>query len=228
MYRSVSYRTQFSFDFQHYGPKQPTDRPAQTRERGATRNSPAHLRVDLVHGLEDELHERPLAVRGREALAECLRGRVHPHISPKPLAQLLGVHVSVHVTVHLAHHSIVQFKQSNVCAHFTHTALMFFCTISYSSSVLVRISHKQCFYTFHNAVSVFKGRKMARGGGRGVVLDVIHGRSRMTIEPRSPTMPGRSTSGCHRPGGTHVMHSRSCMTIDPRREEGSSQSHNHY
>ena len=31
--------------------------------------------------------------------------------------------------------------------------------------------------------------------GSGGVLDLMHGRSRMTIYPRIPTMPGRSTSG---------------------------------
>ena len=36
------------------------------------------------------------------------------------------------------------------------------------------------------------------GGG---VLIIMHSRSRMTIDPRSPTMPGWSTSGFHRPGG---------------------------
>ena len=34
---------------------------------------------------------------------------------------------------------------------------------------------------------------------------VMHGRSRMTIDPRIPTMPGRSTSGFHRPG-RHCLH----------------------
>ena len=38
------------------------------------------------------------------------------------------------------------------------------------------------------------------GGGGGCVLTVMHGRSRMTIDPRIPSMPGRSTSGFHRPG----------------------------
>ena len=37
-----------------------------------------------------------------------------------------------------------------------------------------------------------------RGGGvldRRYVLDLMHGRSRMAIDPRIPTMPGRSISG---------------------------------
>ena len=36
--------------------------------------------------------------------------------------------------------------------------------------------------------------------GRGGVLIAMHGRSRITIYPRIPTMLGRSTSGFHRPG----------------------------
>ena len=35
-------------------------------------------------------------------------------------------------------------------------------------------------------------------GGEGVLL-IMHGRSRRTVDPRIPTMPGRSTSGFHRP-----------------------------
>ena len=37
----------------------------------------------------------------------------------------------------------------------------------------------------------------------------MHGRSRMTVDLRILTMPGRSTSG-------FVMHGRSRMTVDPR------------
>ena len=33
------------------------------------------------------------------------------------------------------------------------------------------------------------------GKGEGGVLGIMHGRSRVTIDPRIPTMPGRSTSG---------------------------------
>ena len=35
---------------------------------------------------------------------------------------------------------------------------------------------------------------------------VMHGRSRMIIVPRTPTMLGRIKSGFHRPGGRHCMH----------------------
>ena len=33
----------------------------------------------------------------------------------------------------------------------------------------------------------------------GGVLIIMHGRSRMTIDPRIPIMPGRSASGVYRP-----------------------------
>ena len=49
-----------------------------------------------------------------------------------------------------------------------------------------------------------QGNMLGGGGGsvfdRNYVLDLMHGRSRMTIDPRNPTMPGRSMSGFHRPG----------------------------
>ena len=46
----------------------------------------------------------------------------------------------------------------------------------------------------------------------------VHGRSQLTIDPRIPTVPGRSTSGFHQPG-RHCLHqarsavrcSASCM-----------------
>ena len=45
-----------------------------------------------------------------------------------------------------------------------------------------------------------------RGGGGGWVYSIfMHGRSRMTIHPRTPATPGRSTSGFHQPG-RHCLH----------------------
>ena len=47
-------------------------------------------------------------------------------------------------------------------------------------------------------------RNPERGGGgrldRRDVLDIMHGRSRTAVDSRTPTMPGRSTSGSHRAG----------------------------
>ena len=38
------------------------------------------------------------------------------------------------------------------------------------------------------------------GGREGGCTQFVHGRSRMTIDPRISTMPGRITSGFHQPG----------------------------
>ena len=48
-------------------------------------------------------------------------------------------------------------------------------------------------------------REAAQGGGEGGLLVVVHGRSRMIIDPRIPTVPARSTSDSHGPGG-HWLH----------------------
>ena len=40
-------------------------------------------------------------------------------------------------------------------------------------------------------------RWVGEEGGGGYSCHVMHGRSRKSIDPRIPTMPGRSTSGCH-------------------------------
>ena len=59
--------------------------------------------------------------------------------------------------------------------------------------------------------SVAMPNRRARGGGRqrvgGCTHVMMHGRSRMTIDPRIPTRPGRSTSCFHRPGrGVYPIH----------------------
>ena len=41
--------------------------------------------------------------------------------------------------------------------------------------------------------------------GWGGCTHFVHGRSRMTIDPRMPTLPGRSTLGFHQPG-RHCLH----------------------
>ena len=45
----------------------------------------------------------------------------------------------------------------------------------------------------------------AQGGGGGGRTKFVHGRSRITIDPRIPTMSGRRTSGFHQPG-RHCLH----------------------
>ena len=51
-----------------------------------------------------------------------------------------------------------------------------------------------------------RGKGAGEEGKVGGVLDIMHDLSRMTIDPRIPTMPGRSTSGFHRPGRCCLLH----------------------
>ena len=48
----------------------------------------------------------------------------------------------------------------------------------------------------------------------------MHGRSLMTIDPRIPTMPGRSASGFHRPGRHRVHQARSAVRGSADRMKG--------
>ena len=60
------------------------------------------------------------------------------------------------------------------------------------------------------------GTKATVGGG----TQFVHGRSRVTLDPRIPTMPGRSTSGLHQPG-RHCLHqARSAMRCSTSRTKG--------
>ena len=64
---------------------------------------------------------------------------------------------------------------------------------------------------------VQSGNSMLEGGA----LIIMHGRSRMTINSRIPKMPGRSTSGFHRPGRHSLHHTRSarrCWTSSMKDE----------
>ena len=56
-------------------------------------------------------------------------------------------------------------------------------------------------------------------GGRGWCTHVMHGRSRVTIDPRVPIMPGRSTSGFHRPG-RHCLHQARSRQVLGESHEG--------
>ena len=51
------------------------------------------------------------------------------------------------------------------------------------------------------------------GGGVGVCIDVMHGRSRMIIDSRTPTMPGRSTSGFTDQAGIGCTNSATCRGV---------------
>ena len=70
------------------------------------------------------------------------------------------------------------------------------------------------------AVHELRARATPWGLSRGGVLHIMHGRSRMTINPRIPIMPGRSTSGFHRPR-RHCLHqARSPVRCAASRSKG--------
>ena len=54
----------------------------------------------------------------------------------------------------------------------------------------------------------------------GDVLIIMYGRSRMTIDPLIPTMPGQSTSGFHRPGRHRLYQARSAVRCLASRMKG--------
>ena len=69
------------------------------------------------------------------------------------------------------------------------------CTIYHSCYTRLRGWDLHDLHTFRESTAL----RRFRGGG-GQCTQFVHGRSRMTIDPRIPTMPGRSTSGFHQPG----------------------------
>ena len=58
------------------------------------------------------------------------------------------------------------------------------------------------------------------GGGGGGVLDIMHGRSRMAMDPRIPTMSGQSASGFHRSGIRRLHKARSAVRSSASRMKG--------
>ena len=70
----------------------------------------------------------------------------------------------------------------------------------------------------HVVARVSAHLSMQQGGGSCSVF--MHGRSRMVIDPRIPTMPGRSMSGFPRPG-RHCLHqARSAVRCSASRMKG--------
>ena len=54
----------------------------------------------------------------------------------------------------------------------------------------------------------------------GRCTQFVHGRSRMTTDPRIPTKPGRSTSGFHQPGKLCLHQGRSAVRCSASRMKG--------
>ena len=67
--------------------------------------------------------------------------------------------------------------------------------------------------------SVLLGPEGGHRGGVGVLI-VMHGRSRVIIDPRTSTMPGRSTSSFHRPGRYCLHQARSAVRCSASRVKG--------
>ena len=71
-----------------------------------------------------------------------------------------------------------------------------------------------------NGRQIGGGRGDGGGGGRGGCTQFVHGRGRLAIDLRIPTMPGRSTSGFRQPG-SHCLHqARSVVRYSASRMKG--------
>ena len=66
----------------------------------------------------------------------------------------------------------------------------------------------------------FQRRGEEGAGGGGGCTWFVHGRSRITTDFRVPTMPGRSTSGCHQPGRDCLHQARSAVRCSASRIKG--------
>ena len=71
-------------------------------------------------------------------------------------------------------------------------------------------------YVCHKKSSV---KDEGGGWGWGGCTQFEHGRSRMTTDPRIPTMPGRSTSGFHQPGRHGLHQARSAVRCSASRNK---------
>ena len=58
------------------------------------------------------------------------------------------------------------------------------------------------------------------GGWREGVLSFVHDRSRMSIDPRIPTMPGPCTSDCHQPDRHFWHQARNAVRCSASRMKG--------
>ena len=89
-----------------------------------------------------------------------------------------------------------------------------------------KLTFSQCCVDKKQAKTSGQISEREGGGGRGgipgrrYVLDLMHGRSDMTIDPRIPTMTGRSMSGFHWPGRRCVHQARSAVRCPASRMKG--------
>ena len=83
-----------------------------------------------------------------------------------------------------------------------------------------KIRHARTSY--NNVVQTTKIKKKFQSSRERVrgCSQFVHGRSRMTIDPGIPTMPGRSTSGFHQPGRYCLHQARSSVRCSASRMNG--------
>ena len=72
--------------------------------------------------------------------------------------------------------------------------------------------------TFGHSSRLFHIFHKTRGGGG--CTQFVHGRSRMTVDPRIPIMPGWSTSGFHQQGRHSLHQARSAVRCSASRMKG--------
>ena len=76
---------------------------------------------------------------------------------------------------------------------------------------------RNCLFFFADLFITYFTLYVSRVGGG---TQFVHGRSRMAIDPRIPTMPERSTPGFHQPG-RHCLHqARSAVRCSTNRMKG--------
>ena len=99
----------------------------------------------------------------------------------------------VRCTRYISHHALV-----------VSYTLVFDVRLIHAYATVLRRKQNNCTNT-HWAGGRRHGCGKADAEGGGGVLISMRGRSRMSIDPRVPTRPGRSTSGFYRPG-RHCLH----------------------
>ena len=72
-------------------------------------------------------------------------------------------------------------------------------------------------FASHSPCSQYTTLSPHNGGWVGGGYSVVHGRSRMPIDPRILAVPGRSTSSFHQPGGHCLNQARSAVTCSASR-----------
>ena len=85
--------------------------------------------------------------------------------------------------------------------------------------VYQRLSAVQLFRKLREGLAASCLKSLVRREG-GACTQFMNGRSRMAVDPRIPTMPGRSTSGFHQPGRHFLRQARRAVRCSASRMKG--------